>query len=257
MFVRDVGSGPVVLCLHGTPSPAEDWLPLARALESRYRVLIPDLPGYGQSPALRDASMENVGDAIAAMLRERDVETLCAIVGYSTGVYRGFDVVLRHQLSVAVVVAIAGVVAFDQPGRDMRMQLADALEADPGFIHSPALHDVMRQLMLSERWRRAHPDDEARVIGWLDTTTAPALAAECRALARSRDLRSDIQGFATPVYARVGELDAGAPPPVSQEIVGLVERGELDIIPGCGHALFIEDLASTVSAIVSRIESSA
>ncbi len=111
----------------------------------------------------------------------------------------------------------------------------------------------MRQLMLSEAWRRAHPEDEQRVIGWLRLTTAAALAAECRALARSRDLRPEIRGLTTPIYARVGELDAGAPPPVSQEIVELVQHGELEIVPGCGHGLFIEDLENTVASVVSRI----
>jgi pimeloyl-ACP methyl ester carboxylesterase len=254
MFVRDVGNGPVVLCLHGTPSPAEDWMPLARVLESRNRVLVPDLPGYGQTPQLDDSSMESVGDAIAAMLHDRGVDRLHAVVGYSTGVYRAFDLVLRH-VSVDHVIAIAGVVNFDDAGRQMRMQLADALDSDPAFIDSPAVHDMMRQLMLSEAWRHAHPEDEQRVIGWLKLTTSKALAAECRALARVRDLRPEIRGFAKPVYARVGELDVGATPAISQEIVSLVQHGELDVVPGCGHGLFIENLDGTVGAIANRIGS--
>ena len=255
MFVRDVGSGPALLCLHGTPSPAEDWMPLAHALEDRYRVLVPDLPGYGKSPMLADSSMENVGDAIAAMLRERRVDGLHAIIGYSTGAYRAFDLLLRHAPSTRLVVSLAGIVTFNDAERGMRNQIADALEADPGFIDSPATHDMMRQLMLSESWRREHPEDEQRVIAWLGTTTAPALAAECRALATMRDLRPELRGCRTPVYARVGELDAGAPPARSQEIVELVEHGELDVVRGCGHGMLIEDLRDTVTAIAGRIAS--
>lgn len=193
MFVRDVGSGPVVLCLHGTPSPADDWMPLANALTPRYRVLIPDLPGYGQSAAPRDASMEAVGDEISAMLHERGVDRLHALVGYSSGAYRAFDLVLRHpEVAPRLIVSLAGVVTFDQAARDARIGFAQALEADAGFLEGPVLQGVMRQLMLSEAWRVAHPSDEQRVLRWPHTTTASALAAECRALAAMRDLRPEL-----------------------------------------------------------------
>jgi pimeloyl-ACP methyl ester carboxylesterase len=72
-----------------------------------------------------------------------------------------------------------------------------------------------------------------------------------------RDLRPELRNFPVPVYARVGELDVGAPPAVSQEIVNLVQRGKLEVVPGCGHGLFIENLDGTVAAIASRIDSAA
>ncbi len=73
MTVDERGTGPAVLLLHGTPSPARDWEPLAARLAPSVRVIIPDLPGYGASPAPDDAAMEAVGDAIAAMLAARGV----------------------------------------------------------------------------------------------------------------------------------------------------------------------------------------
>lgn len=258
MFVRDVGNGPAVLCLHGTPSPADDWMPLARTLEGQFRVLIPDLPGYGQSPALPSSSMEQVGDSIAVTLRERGVDRLHAIVGYSSGAYRGFDLALRHpEFAPRVIASLSGILTLDQAGRDMRIGLADALEADPAFLDGDALHDVMRRLMLSESWRATHPDDERRVIGWLRTTTAAALAAECRALAALRDLRPELSGFPSRVYARVGSLDVGAPPSCSEELVSLVANGSLDIVEGCGHGMLIEDLLGTVEAIAAQVRSAA
>ena len=71
MSVQAVGEGPAVLLLHGTPSPVADWAPLAERLATRFHVIIPALPGYGASPAPRDATMEAIGDAIAAMLARR------------------------------------------------------------------------------------------------------------------------------------------------------------------------------------------
>ncbi|HWS76876.1 MAG TPA: alpha/beta hydrolase [Thermomonas sp.] len=45
----DRANAPVVVMLHGYTGSKENWYPLARALGGRYRLLIPDLPGWGES----------------------------------------------------------------------------------------------------------------------------------------------------------------------------------------------------------------
>lgn len=253
MYVRDVGSGPVVVLLHGTPSPASDWAPLVEALAAAYRVLVPDLPGYGRSPRLPSSSVEAVGDALAAMLEAHGVTEVHALVGYSSGAYRAFDLVLRHRVRCALIAALGGVVAYDPAAAAARRAIATALAADAAYLHSEDVHAVMRELMLSPDWRARHPEDEARVIGWLELTTADALARELAALADARDLRPELAAVACPVYARVGSADAGAPPAYSEDIVRHVRHGELEIVDGRGHALLIEDRDATVAALATRI----
>lgn len=253
MYVRELGKGPVVVLLHGTPSPAADWLPLAEALAPSYRVLVPDLPGYGRTPALADPTMERVGDALATMLAARGVGEVHAIAGYSSGAYRAFDLVLRHRIPCGLLVSLGGLVAFDDEARAARRAIAAALDRDPAYLRGAEVREVMRTLMLSPSWRARHPEDEARVIGWLDLTTAAALAAELVALADARDLRPELAGVTCPVYARVGTLDVGCPPAYSEDIVRGVPHGELELVDGCGHALLIEDHDATVAAIATRI----
>jgi pimeloyl-ACP methyl ester carboxylesterase len=48
--VLEVGSGPVVLLLHGNPDNADEWALLMGRLAGRYRCIAPDFPGYGKSP---------------------------------------------------------------------------------------------------------------------------------------------------------------------------------------------------------------
>lgn len=43
---------PTVVMLHGFTGSKENWYPLARQLRDRYRLLVPDLPGWGQSERL-------------------------------------------------------------------------------------------------------------------------------------------------------------------------------------------------------------
>ena len=45
----DAADAPTVVMLHGFTGSKENWYPLAAALQGRYRLLIPDLPGWGES----------------------------------------------------------------------------------------------------------------------------------------------------------------------------------------------------------------
>ena len=49
--LRQAGSGPVVLLIHGLASTNDTWKPALAELSSHCRVVAPDLPGYGDSEA--------------------------------------------------------------------------------------------------------------------------------------------------------------------------------------------------------------
>lgn len=254
MFVREVGRGPVVVLLYGTPSPASDWFPLIDALAPRYRVLTPDLPGYGKSPPPRDATIEAVGDQLASMLAAHDAMRVHAIIGYSTGAYRALDLVLRTRIEANIVVSLAGVAAFDDAARAMRNELARRLDADPSYLGSDEVAALMSELMLSAAWRAAHPADDRRVREWVRSTSPAALAAELRGLARSRDLRPELARLRARLYARVGTLDRGCPVGWSESMTAVAPRATLELVIGCGHALMIEDGPATVAAIVRELD---
>lgn len=49
LFVREQGTGPVLLLLHGFPTSAWDWHQVLPQLAQHYRVIVPDMLGYGFS----------------------------------------------------------------------------------------------------------------------------------------------------------------------------------------------------------------
>ncbi len=79
------GSGPVVVLVHGFGEAGFVWdsiLPLLPA----YRLIIPDLPGSGDSLIGEDSSMEGLAEVLHAILQEEQVEK-CVMVGHSMGGY--------------------------------------------------------------------------------------------------------------------------------------------------------------------------
>jgi len=89
IFYRDDGAGPVLLCLHGFPSASWDWHRLWPSLTARFRVVAPDMLGFGLSAKPR-------GHAYS--LREQATlhEALCAAVGL------GRVHLLAHDYGVSV-----------------------------------------------------------------------------------------------------------------------------------------------------------
>jgi pimeloyl-ACP methyl ester carboxylesterase len=73
IFYRDEGTGDVLLCLHGFPTSSWDWARLWPELTRRFRVVAPDLLGYGFSdkPARHEYSIME-----QATLTERLLESL-------------------------------------------------------------------------------------------------------------------------------------------------------------------------------------
>ncbi|MDH3960991.1 MAG: alpha/beta hydrolase, partial [Desulfuromonadales bacterium] len=62
----EMGQGLPVVLLHGFPLCRQMWAPQMTALaDAGYRVICPDLPGFGESPSLAGpACMSNYADTI-------------------------------------------------------------------------------------------------------------------------------------------------------------------------------------------------
>jgi pimeloyl-ACP methyl ester carboxylesterase len=81
----DMGSGPVVVLLHGLGSRKEDWLPVLEPMAQKYRLLVPDQIGFGKSDKpLLDYSIQTYVDFLNEFLRQLKVEK-ASLVGESLG----------------------------------------------------------------------------------------------------------------------------------------------------------------------------
>ena len=71
----DIGSGPVVVLLHGLGSRKDDWLPVLEPMAQKYRLLVPDQIGFGRSDKpLLDYSVQTYVDFLNEFLRQLKVE---------------------------------------------------------------------------------------------------------------------------------------------------------------------------------------
>ena len=76
VFYRDAGDGPALLCIHGFPSASWDWHKLWPELTARFRVVAPDMLGFGLSAKPRDYaySLRDQADLHEALLGALGIE---------------------------------------------------------------------------------------------------------------------------------------------------------------------------------------
>ncbi|HEY1624712.1 MAG TPA: alpha/beta fold hydrolase [Streptosporangiaceae bacterium] len=81
----DAGSGPAVVLIHGHPFNRSMWAPQVAALGDQYRVIVPDLRGYGESPVTPGVvTMAELAADIRALL-DRLGAGPAALAGLSMG----------------------------------------------------------------------------------------------------------------------------------------------------------------------------
>jgi pimeloyl-ACP methyl ester carboxylesterase len=87
VYYRMEGKGEPVVLVHGFAEDGTVWENQIAFLKDRYQLIIPDLPGSGQSP-FNDAnwSMEYFADCIRAILDAEKISTV-SMIGHSMGGY--------------------------------------------------------------------------------------------------------------------------------------------------------------------------
>ncbi len=113
VFYREAGpvDAPVVLLLHGFPTSSHMFRDLIPELAKRYRVIAPDLPGFGHTKAPPRSGFKYTFDHLARVI-DGFVETLglarFAMYVFDYGAPVGFRVAMAHPERVTAIVSQNG-----------------------------------------------------------------------------------------------------------------------------------------------------
>lgn len=98
IFMKDQGSGPPTLFLHGNPDSSILWRDIIEEMKPRFRCLAPDLPGFGHSsiPPGFDYSLESMAAFINDLLYEAGITEPVNLVVHDFGGIYGLAWAVRH-----------------------------------------------------------------------------------------------------------------------------------------------------------------
>lgn len=239
--VHDVGEGPVAVLLHAFPCDARMWRPQADALSlAGWRVLVPDLPGFGGSELLDDEPrLGAVADAVVSMLDERSVDR-CVLAGVSLGGYVAMAMLAsRPDLAAAVVFCDTKATADGDAARENRERLAVLCEQDPAQTARILEQSVLPGL-LGETTRATRPDVVAEVRGWLGEARSETVAWYQRAMAARPDSRDVLASLEVPALVVWGDEDALSPRAEQDLMLERLVHGDVSVIAGAGHLANVE-----------------
>jgi pimeloyl-ACP methyl ester carboxylesterase len=178
IFYREAGqaNAPAVLLLHGFPSSSHMFRNLIPLLEDRYRVVAPDLPGFGFSETPDRAKFkyrfDQLADVVDCFTEVVGLERFAVYV-FDYGAPVGFRLALRHPERISAIIS--------QNGNAYVEGLSDGWNPIRKYWKDPTSENraALRALLSPEttRWQYLHGvPDETLVAPESHTLDAALLA---------------------------------------------------------------------------------
>ncbi len=280
MHVETLGQGPDIMLVHGWGLHGGVWRELAERLALSFRVLLPDLPGHGRSPAANGDF--TLADVVAEL--QGHMPAPAVWIGWSLG----------------ALVALTAARCF--PQRVSRLVL---IGATPRFVQAPDWPCAMPPQTLAQFACDLEGDYRATLLRFLslqmgsgdvhdsrdgggraasgtaaEGCTSAASAGSARAAVAARaavrqlramlmehgepepaalrsglqwlataDLRADLTAITAPALVLHGQHDRLAPPPAAEFLARQLPAARLELIPSAGHAPFLSHPDATWSAL--------
>ncbi|WP_288427891.1 alpha/beta hydrolase [uncultured Agrobacterium sp.] len=113
VFYREAGAkdAPVLLLLHGFPSSSHMFRELMPRLADKYRVIAPDLPGFGYTTAPArgtfDYTFDNLAEVIDGFTESLDLSKYALYV-FDYGAPTGYRLAVRHPEKITAIISQNG-----------------------------------------------------------------------------------------------------------------------------------------------------
>jgi len=227
-----LGDGPSVILLHPFPANHEFWLPVAQSLSTRYRLIMPDLRGHGDSDIGEgSATMAKHAADIARVMDDADVGR-APMVGISIGGYALFEFWRQQRGRVAAL----GISNTKAP--------ADSPEAQAGRLQAAAevmergtepVFQSMIPRLLGKTTRETRPDLVEGALQMMRKMSPADVAAVQRGMAERPDSVDTLKTINVPTMLVTGDEDILTGLNEAELMHRHIAGSELRVLPKAGH----------------------
>ena len=243
---RDRGAGPPLVLLHSAGTGASQWRGVADRLAGRRRLLMPNLRGYGRTPA-PDPAAPPLDEEIAVV---REMAALAGapvhLVGHSLGALVALHHTLRHPETVAgltlIEPVIVGILHADRAGDDAAQiragrsldEIGAMIAAFQGAIAAGDSAAAMRAF--TEYWEGPGAWDAIPAAARLPFfARADKMAADVDLAWADRTGRDAFAALACPAQVLSAEGTTPAARDMARRIADAIPGAVYAVIPDAGH----------------------
>lgn len=227
------GTGLPVVFVHGFPFDSRMWRPQMEGLGDGYRLIAPDLRGFGRSPApgAGPLTMDGHADDLAALLDGLGIDE-AVFCGLSMGGYVLFSMWRRHPERVRALVLCSTRADADTEGvRANRRAIAERALREG----SASVADVMIPSVLSAATRENRPDVVALVREMIEGTDPATIARGQEGLAGRADSTELLPEIRVPTLLLFGSEDPISPVAVGDAMCRALPDARMVVIPAVAH----------------------
>lgn len=249
---EDHGNGLPVVLIHGFPLNRTMWVGQWQALARDFRVIVPDLRGFGDSQVVPGvATMEAMADDVMGLLEVLGVEQRIVLGGLSMGGYVALAFARKYRERLkGLILCDTRAKADSEQAKENRRRVAErVLREGPGFIA-----DEMIPRLCCEKTFRTRPDVIEKLRSMIVTAPPEGVAAASLGMAERPDSTALLSQLPCPVLVLVGQFDAISPPEEMEAIAKEIPDAQFTVIPDAGHMAPMEQPELVSEAIRNWLE---
>ena len=236
LFYTTLGGGPSVVLLHPTPVDHRFWMPVAEILAGKYRVIVPDLRGHGQSELGDGAiTVEKLAADAGRLLDHLEIGK-ALFGGCSIGGYTLFEI---WRTMPSRVEAFAFCCSKAQADNEAQRAKRDETMAKVRERGTAEFIESNLETLIGSAARRRWPEKIAEAREMMQAVPPESVIAVQRGLAARPDSVVTARTLRVPCCVIAGGEDPASPPADMKLLAEQIRNGgygaEYNEIPDGGH----------------------
>lgn len=233
------GEGNPLVFLHAFPLSSAMWKKEIEIFSAQFKVIAPDLPGFGQSARPAD-SVAAMASEVASLLDHLQITKPVILAGLSMGGYAALEFYRQFPSRVRGLGLFATRATPDTPEAKQKRMLS--IEAIEKFGIDPFARKIVKS-QLGKTTQDSNPALIEQVTSMMKEAKPESAIAALRAMADRRD-NTDILGqIKFPVLVVAGQEDEIAPAEEMRKMNGQIPGSEFHAVAESGHLVNLEQPA--------------
>jgi pimeloyl-ACP methyl ester carboxylesterase len=250
--VVDQGSGQVVVLVHGFPLDHSMWREQIDALAAHYRVIAPDLRGFGQSePVEGTLTMAAMAADLLKMLDALEISGPVVVCGLSMGGYVAMQFWKQYENRLRGLVLCDTRAMGDTPeAATNRLAMAEKVMKEG----SQVVAEAMLPKLFAPECEKSQPEIVQQTKEVILKTAPATIAAAQRGMAERPDMRSTLTIMKLPTLVVCGEQDVISPLEEMKFMAEALPQGRFEVIKDAGHMSPLEKPQAFNTVLLNWLE---